>query len=400
VDNAHTLSKPSKRFLVAVTSLIFFLGMAELGLRLFEFSGVSSSNLPQRFRTYYRDADYVELDPTEATQRGFVSVISTEPRIRLCWTPGLKFHICYDGPPLDYFDEHGCVPVEINSKRIRDREDLCDPKPEGQFRIVCIGDSFTFGWGVRIEDAWVRLIEKDLRLRTGRDIRSVNCGASGATVVDEYALALRGRFGEFEPDAVLVSLCLNDLIPSNEALAHHDETAARTRRHSWWSNSRLLSMFVDAWRNMPYPGYTALQIDPERDLVGQLNNHDFDALARAGSWPALLGEEVFWRGGGPQKGLLDMQAYCQQRGIPFGVSIWPYIQGLGRDEHYPFTKMHDLVREYCAEHKIPCIDLLPVLKGYDTDSLWVSPADYHPNDRAQELVRKPLTDFIAELCGF
>jgi len=393
------LGKPVKHILLALASFCFFLLLAEASLRLLGQSGLSSANLHTRYRMYFRDKNYVEFDRSEAQDRGFVTEISSVPRLRLCWAPGLEFYICYEGPRQSYFDEHGCVPVEINSKRIRDREDLCEPKPAGQFRVVCVGDSFTFGWVVRIEDSWVRLIESDLRERTGRDIRSVNCGAFGATVVDEYALALRERFGDFEPDAVLVSLCLNDLIPSNEALAHHDEARAKARRNSIWNKSRFISMIWSAWDNYPYARHAELQIDPKRDLVGQLNSYDFATLARIGTWPAQYGEAAFWRGGGPQKGLLDMQAYCHERGIPFGVSIWPYIQGLSSGEHYPFAKMHELVRAFCAEHAIPCIDLLPTLKGHATDSLWVSPADYHPNDRAQELVRKPLSDFLAELCG-
>ena len=80
------------------------------------------------------------------------------------------------------------------------------------------------------------------------------------------------------------------------------------------------------------------------------------------------------------------------------LSIWPFFQGLGEDEHYPFTKIHRLVGEFCEANGIPFLDVLPALKGHDTPSLWVSPADYHGNDIAQRLAAGPIAEFLRELC--
>jgi hypothetical protein len=46
---------------------------------------------------------------------------------------------------------------------------------------------------------------------------------------------------------------------------------------------------------------------------------------------------------------------------------------------------------------MPFLDLLPVLRGQHTEDLWVSPADMHPNERAQRIVAPALADFVAGL---
>src|SRR5262245_15030503 len=127
------------------------------------------------------------------------------------WLPGARFYLCYDGPRQPYFDERGCVEMRFNQFGIRDREDLTLDKPAGVRRVVCLGDSFTLGWGVRREHAWPVLLEAELQRQTPA-LQVVNCGGCGSAYADEYELALRHRFGRFGPDLVLVTLCLNDLI--------------------------------------------------------------------------------------------------------------------------------------------------------------------------------------------
>src|SRR5690606_32792680 len=235
------------------------------------------------------------------------------PRNRGTWTPGLVFYMCYRDGARPYMDERGCVRVEINALGLRDRADLTVEKPPGVRRVVCIGDSFTFGWGVAEPLVWVRLIEAGLRRRTGDErIATVNCGAAGALYVDEYWWGLRDRFGRLQPDVVLVSLCLNDiaLMPNTIAL----ETPAPRRDQPLYL-LRMLDALV-----RPHDRFA---LDPAVDW-GQLlldlppDNPAYAAKAET--------HDMFWGSGGPQAALRAMRAWCREHGAAFGVVVWPLFQ--------------------------------------------------------------------------
>jgi len=83
----------------------------------------------------------------------------------------------------------------------------------------------------------------------------------------------------------------------------------------------------------------------------------------------------------------------RDRGIPFGVALWPLLVGLEPDRAYPFDAAHAQIRKGVERSGIPFVDLLPALKGHDSASLWVHPSDLHPNEIAQELVAPVLAEF-------
>src|SRR6266436_8611918 len=53
------------------------------------------------------------------------------------------------------------VPVSINSEGLRDREFSLEKPPDG-YRVMRLGDSTTFGWGVRQEDTAAKFLERKL----------------------------------------------------------------------------------------------------------------------------------------------------------------------------------------------------------------------------------------------
>ena len=103
------------------------------------------------------------------------------------------------------------VPVSINGLGMRDRE-VAVPKPAGVFRVQAIGDSVTFGFGVRLEDTWVKQLEARLRAQfPGRTVEVVNA-AMGNTGLDYYLHVLQTQSAQLGPDLVLVGLVLNDIM--------------------------------------------------------------------------------------------------------------------------------------------------------------------------------------------
>lgn len=308
------------------------------------------------------------------------------------WKPGSTFFICYRGPQQPYFDADGCVEYHFNRFGLREREDLTLAKPAGVQRVVCLGDSFTLGWGVRREHNWPVLVESELKKRWP-SVQVLNCGGTGSAYVDEYALALEHRHGRFQPDLVLVTLCLNDLIVTNGKLGHFRPEALPdsdlpTDQWRWWMASRLLR---DTARKVA--ARDALELDPDRDWIGELMALPADHL-----WYRNKGETplVYWQSGTPQSALRAIRDWCAAHQAQPAVVIWPFLQGLGPGRHYPFAKLHTLVTEFCEQEGLPLLDLLPVLKDVPQESLWVSPADMHPNEHAQEVVMSSIAAFMAD----
>jgi len=316
-----------------------------------------------------------------------------KPLGNLTWRPGSRFFICYRGPQQPYFDADGCVEYRFNRFGLRDRDDLTLDKPAGTRRIVCLGDSFTLGWGVRQEHNWPVLVEQELH-KQWPAVQVINGGGTGSAYVDEYELALRHRHGRFAPDLVVVTLCLNDLLITNGKLGHYRAEALpdadqppEVRR--WWMGSALLR---DLGRGLS--AGAALDLEPARDWTKELME-----LPAGHLWYRNKGEtpDLYWVGGTPQRALRGIRDWCKEHGCRAAVVVWPLLQGLGEGRFYPFAGIHGLVAGFCKAEGLPCLDLLPVLQDVPQETLWVSPADMHPNELAQTLVTARLAAFFADV---
>jgi hypothetical protein len=369
----------ARRLALALAMVLFSLGLVVVALRLLW------QPRPPLGQLSYATADGQPVaDLAAAAKLGFVVPVPPDqtPRPRYMFAAGKQFYLCYsDAERLraDWLDAAGRVPVRINAFHLRERESIGLEKPAGEQRIVCIGDSFTFCWGVPEERGWVRLLEERLR-QDGRDVRTVNCGAAGAICVDEYEWGLRHRFGKFAPDVVLVTLCLNDLIPSSGLFVQGPSASTGFRTMD-------LALAV--------LGRDPLYLDPSVDWVGLLHN-----LPQEGAGQ-LYGPdkpyEAMWGRGVPQRSLLAMQAWCNEHNCKLGIILWPFLQGLGPTRHYPFASLHEQVSKFCKDNNLQFLDVLPALAGTPAEALWVSPADMHANPTAHKLALERILPFAQSL---
>lgn len=100
------------------------------------------------------------------------------------------------------------TPVAINRQGLRGPE--AGAKAPGTFRVLTLGDSFTFGVGARQEETYPAQLQSILRSR-GVRAEVLNAGAPGYGVPD--AVAWFQRWGwPLEPDAIVLAVFLaNDL---------------------------------------------------------------------------------------------------------------------------------------------------------------------------------------------
>jgi hypothetical protein len=95
------------------------------------------------------------------------------------------------------------IDVRINRNGLRGPE--LQPRGGSTVRILFLGDSMTWGWGVTDEQIYPAVLGQQLRARyRSVDIQIINAGVPFYGTIDEVAF-LRHRIGEFDPDIVVVT---------------------------------------------------------------------------------------------------------------------------------------------------------------------------------------------------
>lgn len=99
-------------------------------------------------------------------------------------------------------------PLSINSKGLRDRE-YPHQKPAGTKRILVLGDSYTWGYGVGNTEIYTEVLERMLANESS-PYEVINAGVSGWGTDQQYLFLVREGL-KYSPDLVIVSHFINDL---------------------------------------------------------------------------------------------------------------------------------------------------------------------------------------------
>ena len=107
----------------------------------------------------------------------------------------------FDFPDREYYST---VTWEINSRGFRGKA----PDP-GKRIILFLGDSVTFGWGVRAEDCFVGLLQQRLKTEGYEDFDVINAGVPGYSSY-QCLVYLRELLQQVRPAAIIVETGIND----------------------------------------------------------------------------------------------------------------------------------------------------------------------------------------------
>lgn len=102
---------------------------------------------------------------------------------------------------------HGAL-IETNSMGLREKEFSSDK--DGKTRIVCMGASPTFGWGVEKEDRYSDQIETILNNKYTGDFEVINAGQIGFTS-HQGLIFLKNYILTLKPDILTISYVVNDV---------------------------------------------------------------------------------------------------------------------------------------------------------------------------------------------
>ena len=169
------------KLVVAATSIVFVMGVFELGLRLLGYQAIYE----------------IYSNPS----------VLWRPHPILGWVHEASATDVYVGPrpwPIEFESK-----VTINSLGLRGPE--VPPRSEDDHRIMFLGDSMVAGFEVEYEKTFAALAGRTLSERMGRKVRSINAGVRGYGTDQSY-LYFRDYGKALEPEVVVFFYSRNDLV--------------------------------------------------------------------------------------------------------------------------------------------------------------------------------------------
>jgi len=258
-----------------------------------------------------------------------------------------------------------------NSRGYRDRERPVE-KPAGVRRLLSLGDSFAWGVGVEMEDAYPQRLERALNRTRGESWEVVNLARPGLNTVDHLAQLETEGFA-YGPDAVLLGYVLND---------SEDQGSAEARRAAEWASPRYPPALL--W------DHSALYRFVGNRLFATSQNR-----RRIDGFRAMYRDDApGWIAG--RKALKTMGALCREHGVPLVVAIFPLL-GNPLDDRYPFVEVHERVSQAASDAGARVVDLLPAYRGLRWELLVVDgAADEHPNEIGHRIAARALMHALSD----
>ena len=237
-------------------------------------------------------------------------------------------------------------------------------------RVVGLGDSVMFGWGVREEDAYLARTAALLEASSeGVAWEVVNTAVPGYnTVMEVETLEAKGL--RFDPDLVVLNFVGNDLGLPNFIEERPDVLSLR--------RSFLLDFVRGRLRGEPEAGPRLVGVPAEVRRFGEAHLDRVPARYRG-----LLGLEA-WRSAMERLGALS-----RAHGFELVVLSHPEIPGFARDTAralgFPVVETGGAVRTWAREHGV---------EGIQEPPLTLTAADPHPSAVGHGIIARALADSL------
>jgi hypothetical protein len=300
------------------------------------------------------------------------------------------------------------IPFSTNSLGLRDRE-YASPKPPATFRILMLGDSFTEGGGLPLEDTVAKRVERALSARGCGAYEVVNAGTASYSPILEY-LQLGQLAPVLQPDLVVLNFDMTDVHDDviRTATAVLDsrglpvavpgdairETAILLPPAPRWLGAvgRALNHLAlyQAFRKSAAGQWLLgpVKLTPEAlvayGLLGDLA-HDPMAITRDGDFPGLARGWAL-----TERYLVGIRDLARGQRVPFILVVYPHAHQVGPEESpegrrqfgagpglYASARPFEQLEALGRREGFPVVNLLPLFRARRADGPLFRATDIH-----------------------
>jgi hypothetical protein len=276
-------------------------------------------------------------------------------------------------------------PVATNSHGLREREFPTLPE-RGVVRILCLGDSLTFGDGVAVEDTYPKQLEALLRKKGNAKYEVINAGVPSydtwqeVVYFQEWGVQLRPRI-------VVMGFYANDPVPRPETVKNFLTPGGTLRRQGFGG------MFPDSVVHALKGSRLLLFL---RDRISKVVNRIHPSFEYLHQQSLLTGTENSFVERGWREvdaSLETMASLRKEHGFTLLLVIFPMPEQLVHD--HPRAYYQSRVQAIANKHAIPSIDLLDSFKReFNGFGSLLIEWDGHPNPNAYRIATKEIAGFI------
>ncbi len=246
--------------------------------------------------------------------------------------------------------------VDINSDGLRDKE--YPVSKSDKHRIIFLGDSLTFGWGVKEEETFATLIEEDLNSSSPTEV--LNFGTGNYNTEQEVNLFIDKGL-KYNPDKVVLFYFINDSEITPEKSDLWFLGYSQFISFYWSRINSLLNNFMPSKSFQEY--YESLYDD---DQQGWIN---------------------------ARKAIIELRDICQSKGIEFQVVLLPELHDVNNEI---FANVYNNLALFLKDNNIDYLNLAKLFENHPNQiELWVSYDDAHPNNIAHKKIAESTLEFIS-----
>jgi lysophospholipase L1-like esterase len=282
-----------------------------------------------------------------------------------------------------------CVDHENEPPRVKS---LAEAQKRGAFTVLAIGDSFTYGLGVKVIDAWPAKLLGPLS-RKGKEAVVSNVGKVGRHVMEVMTEQYQPH-SDPPPDVVIYGFCLNDVLWIPQSGADRPNPVSPMKK-----DATMETGDIDDFINVRTANLKQLRIESTFGGIRQ-KLRTVDVVLRTMEAREIQrrtlqfyldlydpaknakGLEVTWNA------VQQMSDRQNAAGKRFVVAVFPMF--VDTDGDYPLKSCHDAITESLTQRGVQVLDLLPIYRKTPAKDLWVHPLDRHPNDVAHRMAAEAI----------
>ncbi|MBL4847721.1 MAG: SGNH/GDSL hydrolase family protein [Planctomycetes bacterium] len=269
--------------------------------------------------------------------------------------------------------------AKINSLGLRGPETTLEPA-EGTFRILCLGDSTTFGFYVEENETLPHQLQTSLLAGGAGTLETVNGGCGGWSIASETQFFLE-RGARLKPQLVVLTFCGNDLADLKRERSNYEAQKAQLGQGASFLKDALYST---ATYELLLRGKIAWK--RARQKSAGREPHPLSSAAIEGP----EGERLW----GLYEGhLTRLRDELRKRKVALVVSYlpdaWRLQEGLEEVDSGRLGKL-------CARLKIPYVSGYPSFKGRPVSELYHAPIDAHQNAEGNRVLAADVARFLLD----